>query len=65
MYEEESDEDEEPSDPRYMNARDYNTYLDIISAYKNLKQSVNKPTTMHGASKALANKGYLKMTIAA
>lgn len=48
-----------------MNARDYETYLDIISAYKNLKQFVNKPTTLHGGSRGIERKGYLKMTIAA
>jgi len=45
--------------------REYDTYLDIINAYKTLKQAVNKPSTVHGNSNKETSKGYLKMTIAA
>lgn len=40
--------------------------LDIITAYKTLKQAVSKPVTIHGGTDAQnGNRGYLKMTIAA
>ena len=48
-----------------MQARDYDTVLDIVNAYKTLKQAVGKPSTIHGPNTFDGNKGYLKMTIAA
>lgn len=45
--------------------KEYGQTLDIVSAYKALKQAVSKPTTVHGASTMIGSKGYLKMTIAA
>ncbi len=45
--------------------RDYESALDIVSAYKSLKQAVSKPATVHGGNNQNTNKGYLKMTIAA
>mmetsp|Transcript_22544 Transcript_22544/g.21711 ORF Transcript_22544/g.21711 Transcript_22544/m.21711 type:complete len:93 (-) Transcript_22544:72-350(-) len=39
--------------------------LDLISAYKSLKQAVAKPTTFHAGNTSMGNKNYLKMTIAA
>ncbi len=48
-----------------MNDRDYDNYLDIVTAYKTLKQAISKPATLHGGTKPIGNKGYLKMTIAA
>ncbi len=44
--------------------REYEVPLDIVTAYKSLKQAVSKPSTLHNGGTA-ANKGYLKMTIAA
>ena len=45
--------------------KEYESALDIVSAYKSLKQAVLKPATVHGADVTQGNKGYLKMTIAA
>lgn len=50
---------------KYLLQKDYEATLDIISAYKNLKQAVSKPTTVHGGNGIIGSKGYLKMTIAA
>jgi hypothetical protein len=50
---------------KYILNKDYDSTIDIISAYKSLKQAISKPATVHGGGNMNQNKGYLKMTIAA
>ena len=57
--------DEPLQESEVMGARDYDAPLDIVSAYKHLKQAISKPATVHNASGKSQRKGYLKMTIAA
>lgn len=37
---------------KYILNKDYDGTLDIISAYKSLKQAINKPATVHTGSNA-------------
>eukprot|EP00347_Sterkiella_histriomuscorum_P024110 403332273 len=60
-----SEDSQQYENSQYIKNRDYDTYLDIINAYKTLKQAVNKPSTVHNPNYAGGSKGYLKMTIAA
>ena len=39
--------------------------MDIVTAYKSLKNALNKPSTIDTLNTKNKNKGYLKMTIAA
>ncbi|CDW85027.1 leucine rich repeat family protein [Stylonychia lemnae] len=66
IYQNEFEEpNQSQNDSQFVNQREYDTFLDIINAYKTLKQAVNKPSTVHGNKNQGGSKGYLKMTIAA
>ena len=65
---ENEEEEEEPTNNQDRPCEDigYEGALDIVSAYKALKQAVTKASTIHGpGTSSLNSKNYLRMTIAA